>query len=202
MASDDRTMKVFRWFQAMMAKAGRKIAFPKDTDPVKTYQYRSIKKFVDQAEKWNLSNEMIVQMLYSVVKHAKRHRLLHKGTALLNMQDVIRISYQELEKSKSQREDLLEELVRCHRFMQVHRGEINDQRGKIPNVIRWYQMGKITPSYLALSKLCVRAISMVPEDQRYDIPTSFQLLQKRTRLLSSSDTKERIASILGSDLFE
>lgn len=199
---------IYKWYQHAMAGVGQHMKPPANTPIEKTYQYRAVEKFAKQVDEWGLSDKVACSLVYAVVRYGKKKNLLKKGTQLLNMKAILEICYSLLKEEVSRNMMLVTELARSKQFLDKRIQNCDasellvtkEQRKGSTNLTRWYRSGDLVTSYIALSANCMRAISLIPIDERPELPTDIALLKIRLRLLSDADLSTKICEILGSDL--
>lgn len=196
---NDQILTTFEWFSAEMKRAGRGISFPIDTDPQKTYMYRTVAKFVKTVSEYKLSDDMIRGMIQSIVKHAKVHRLLDRGVSLLTMRSMLDICSNDLQQQGIEQASMIDELKRCKDFIKNKDLLARARRGGYCNLIRWYQTGQLTLPFVAISKNCMRAVTNLSESEREVIPPRRDILKSRITTLRADDLS-KIKTIMGSDL--
>lgn len=198
---EERVIKIYRWFQRAMQRMGRKVAFPKDTPPEKTYLYRSLKRFADKVDDWELSDDMVIMMIALVIRWAAKKDMLHRGASLLTMTSVLDICYEEMKAQSQKRENLCREINRCQEFVRSNPQLLRRmRRGGMTNLTCWYQTGRITIPFLSVSKSCNDALASLPEQERTVLPSDFDLLRNRIYLLADTDSRDKISAIMGPDL--
>ncbi len=197
----DRVITFHDWFaDAYRRVTGRRISFPSNTDPTKTYQYRSVKKFAERVAEWNISDGAVKFLIEEVIKYSKEQRLLSRGVAVLNKADLLEECYGRMQNYMEQFSQLLTEIAANHAFFQENKhNALTSRRGGYPNFVLWYQSGKLSEEYLALSKTCLRLIG---RERSTQLPGLVDLMLVRTRLLENSTLKHHLRDILGEDLHE
>jgi hypothetical protein len=207
--TDSLVFTVHAWFQDEMHSVGRKISFPKCSDRTKTYQFRWTKKFVDKCyNEFNLSDKVIKVLLCDIAHYAKRRNLLSKGTQLLCMNNVIDICHHSIQTIIDNEASLIMEVRSCHEFVcdQVNNKNILVRtlttpisEGGYSKLVYWYNLGRLTDTYLALSKTCNKAMSQISADERSELPSKIELLRICTYAVSRESLHD-LKSVLGSDL--
>lgn len=207
--TNDMVFTVYSWFQSAMKKTGRFIKFPKCRDKTKTYQFRWVKTFVDKCyNDLGLDNKTIKRFVYDIVLYAKQNRVLDRGTQILTMNNIIDICYNSIQSNQEEEASLISELNRCHDFLSnkennkdiLVRNLIEPvSEGGYTNLVYWYELGYLTPTYLALSMTCQRALKQLPKSERSDLPTDFDLFKICTYTVTK-DMVPTFEKVLGSDL--
>ena len=73
-------------------------------------------------------------------------------------------------------------------------------RGGFSNVAHWYRTGDITLGFISVSKSCIQALSVLPEDEREEFPSDLNLLKVRMKLLADVDLRRIIMDTMGEDI--
>ena len=207
--TDSLVFTVYGWFQSAMHSVGRKINFPHCTDKTKTYQFRWTKRFVDKCyNELALSDKVVKCLLFDITLYAKRKNLLNKGTQLLCMTNIVDICHYSIQNMMDDEASLIEEIRFCHEFVcdQVNNKNILVRtlitpisKGGCSNLIYWYNLGRLTETYLALSKMCSKALSQIPLDERSELPSKIELLRICMHAVSKESVHD-LKSVMGSDL--
>ena len=107
-------MTIYRWFQSAMHKAGRTIKFPANTDPIKTYQYRGVKKFASKVfDEWHLDMGTTKILVEAIVAYGRRNNLLDQGTNILNMNTVLNICISTIESAIHKSDNIVSSMASC-----------------------------------------------------------------------------------------
>lgn len=207
--TDSLVFTVYSWFQSAMHSAGRNIKFPKCSDKTKTYQFRWIKRFCDKCyNEFGLDNKTVKALTYEVVRYAKSHKILDRGTQMLSMRNIADICYETITDMMDEEQSLINEMQSCQRFLY---SQVDDKDNPVrnlkrlsengyPNIVNWYLLGHITEVYLALSKSCRRALSSLTDEQKEGLPSNFELLKICTYVTSDRDLLPKLKKIFGPDL--
>jgi hypothetical protein len=205
--ADSKVFTVYSWFQSEMRRVGRKIKFPKCSDKTKTYQFRWTKSFVKKCNEMELDDKIIHILVTDIVNYAKSRRLLDRGTQILCMGNITDVCYQGLKDLADDEVSLIEELRSCRTFLheQVNdkdilvRRLIESETGGCSNLLYWYNLGRLTEVFMALSNSCTQALAKLPEGEREELPSKFKLLRICTHTVSD-DLLPKLAAVMGSDL--
>lgn len=208
---DAMVFSVFGWFQDAMSRVGRRVSWPKCKDLKKTYSFRAIQSFIIKCrEEFELDDRAMKLLVYDIAEYAKTNKLLDKGTQLLSMKIVVDICYHSL-KSLIEHESLIVlELRHCHQFILDQLPDKNNlvrqmvepmSEGGYSKLYYWYDVGHITPLYLALSRKCLKAIDQLSEHERSSMPSKHALFQLALQTVSA-DMVDKYKSIFGDDLRE
>lgn len=192
-----------------MHRVGRNIKFPRCADRTKTYQFRWTKNFTEKCyQELELDDRTVKQLIIDIVLYAKRNQLLKMGTQMLSMPNILDICYDSIQSNQEEEDSLVSELNRCHDFLHSKENDKDTlvrklieptSEGGYTNLVYWYELGYLTPVYLALSVTCQRAINLLPESERCELPSNFELLKICTHTVNK-DTLPTFIKLLGSDL--
>lgn len=204
---DSRIFTVYSWFQDEMHQAGRKIKLPKCSDKTKTYQFRWTKSFVNKCIEWDLEDKLVRILISDVVKYAKKQKLLDRGTQILCMGNIIDICFQSLKELDDDEASLIEELRSCKAFLGDQAGDkdilvrrlLESDSGGCSNILYWYNLGRLTEVFMALSKSCNQALAKLPEGERDELPSKFELFRICNHTVSN-DLLPKLRAVMGSDL--
>ncbi|MHA1305464.1 MAG: hypothetical protein ACTSPI_17330 [Candidatus Heimdallarchaeaceae archaeon] len=202
-------LKVFGWYRLAMLSVGRGASLPKNTDPTKTYTYRAIKSFAQKMIDWEFDDSTIQIFIRIIVRYAKSKKLLAKGSYLLTMGSILDICHLELQRRSDTTDALTVELQKNHEFVKSL-GEDNKvilsrlicpvSHNGCSGIVYHYSIGDIDLSYLALSKICNRALNKIPSEDRSELPKTLDILKVRIRILNDNDNIDVAKSILKDDL--
>lgn len=208
--SEERIWEIWDLCVSAYLQYGRKLSFPKHTDPHKTYQWRYIKALVAKIDEWEFDEETTKSFLNIAVRHTKERGLLNKGLAAFHQSNMLQICYDELQKSEDNNNQSISSLKLIRRWMD---NTIGDQK-PVPlmlkrrdpdafcNIVLWYQASKLSPLYLSLSRSCGKAIAKLAKidpHERLMLPKSTELYRIRTRFLADQTNKQQAQQILEND---
>jgi hypothetical protein len=203
---DARVEKIWRWYQeAMWKHANRRVDYPSDTDPRKTYQYRWMQAFIKKLNEWQFDDRLAEMMVDAVVRYAVTHKLLRMGASILAMQKVLDVCYHDACHRKRVSHDFGQDLKIGRELLIRHQGQLlcASRPGGYVNLVQWYKTGKLTMHFMSLSKTCIDALNALRQldiDQRSEIPSHITLLRNRLLLLSCPERTSIAHQILGNDL--
>lgn len=205
MISDTNINSIYDCYRRAMASVGRSTQLPSNTEPSKTYAYRAVRKFVEQIREWNLSGDLTLALVREIIKYGKRHGLLNKGTALLNMRSILKICYNYLSNEIIRINELINSIKRSKNFIDKINGNTiekmigKERPGSYTNLVRWFKSGSITLSFIIVSRTCNKVLTMLPDDERSLFPYDTILLASRLKIMRDADTRTNIIEILGND---
>jgi hypothetical protein len=160
-----------------------------------------VAKFVAKAEEIGLDKDQIQLLVREIIKYAKDKKLLHRGTAILNMSDIFSICCQRIE-ADIETADLFLESVR-----EAAKGITNDLHmpvaaGGYPKLVQLMNSGQLPVELVAVSKTCIEALQRMSQDDRDLLPSNIDLLKIRIGVLIDKSRRSTLKEILGSDLLE
>lgn len=200
-------MFVYEIFSKQMLLCKRPVPFPKNTDPTKTYLYKDLNKFCESVvdelklDKWDTR-----QIIQIIVRHAKKRRLLIRGSKILLIKDILDVCKKELELVNNSKNDCLESIKAAKVYLDSNK--LNSSRalsssnsmGGLSNLFQLVNSGVIPIQYLALSKNAIKAYNLIPQSERSGLPSESKLVLLRTQLLLS-DKDKKLQEALGDDLY-
>lgn len=200
-----RVLKLFKYCQTSFGKGGVRVTFPRNTDPMKTYKWRYMEKFLEKVDQWGVSDTTAYQIVDAMVQHAKRNgHLKAKGMAILESDAILEIGYRSIEKIHQRVDGVLARIKHDKRLIDdlADPGELlrRDFPGASPNIVRWFIQGKISLIYICISKKCLMAIKKLSSDDRaLIIQKTQQIVDVRELCTRDVMTKVRIKQIMGTD---
>jgi len=200
MVKDESVATIFNQFKVEMKSVGRKVSFPKDTAPEKTYLYRYLKRFANQVEEWEMDVDMSHMMISLVVRYAKDHGMLDRGAALLTMGSILEVCHQQLSDQVDRREDQYVNIKQCKEFLEGKDLLERKRPGGYCNLTIWYQTGLLSLAFLSVSKRCLSALAKLPKIERSEFPSKFDLMKSRIALLCTAESRKAVRKIMGADL--
>lgn len=208
MPEDDRVMTVFSWYKAAMRSVGRKVSFPEGTSKERTYLWRQLKTFIKKIDELELDNRTTRELVFELVRHGKRNKLLDRGAAVLIRADLLELLEHKLKSDLAIEFGLLAEIESSELFLseqQKTKSRIDvllgrKDPGTYANITCWFQSGRITRSFIALSRSCCQALSKLDNDERTEFPPDVTLLKTRMLCLQDRQRAEKVRKIMGSDL--
>lgn len=200
-SSVDDVLFIYEWFMEAVASLGGKIRKTRCSDIRKTYQYRTVTKFVDESKKIGLDREQMQLLVKEIVKYAKDKNLLRRGTAILTMVDIFEICCRRIEV----------DLKSVDQFLDIMRDAKNEITTNMhcPVAIGGYskltcliKSGKLPIELVAVSKRCNNALHSISQDERTALPSDVDLLRTRISILIKADRRLAMKQMLGDDLLE
>jgi len=197
----DDVLFIYDWFKKAMASVGRKTKDPKCNDIRKTYQYRAVNKFVDKAREFDLDRDQMQALVKEIVRYAKDAKLLHRGTAVLNMSDIFSICSKRLEMN-AEAVDTTVSIIRSSAHLISDDLHVAENFGGYPRIIALYNSGEMPVELIALSSKCAAALQRLNSIDRQLLPSDVDLLRIRVKLLMDKDVRSELRNVFGDDLVE
>ena len=203
MNTEEKILRTFKLIKNAFPNE-KSITFPQDTEFSKTYAYRHIQRFVKELQKSKINEEYIPDVISYIVKSAQRNKNLCRGLSIFNGVDVLDIYQNVLEQRISTSDKVLNEIKKTHSFFNSNRQHLLDKEraGGFTNFTKWYKDNKISIYYIAVSKVCRRAMCKLDEEERAYFPKVVELLKLRLKILSDNEIQIALSEILGPDLFK
>ncbi len=205
-----RVYKIWNWCCESYSKIGHILRFPQATDPQKTYQWRYITHLAGKLEEWEFDDATSKTFIDHVASYVKDKNLLRKGLSAFCQDNILQVCYNRFEASIAKSDLFIHSLAASATFLQ--KNTINDSilaglmGRKTPdsmfNIVTWYEIGKLSKYYLALSKSCTIAmasIAKIDKDQRDMLPKQSELYILRAKCISDRINGLKSKQVLGSD---
>jgi len=191
----------------MRSIAGRKISWPEAKDHRHTYIYMWLSKFYNWTQKEELDDLTICQVIYALVRYAKRNNILYKGSAILQHERIYAIALSELENYSDLLDNVEYQLKICENAINDRCGNLTKVEfllkkpgiGQYPNIISLYNAGIISKLYLSVSKSCRRAIKKLDSELRMLLPDNMELFKLSKRVEFNKDKSDAAKSVLNDD---
>lgn len=203
--TDEKIWQVWEWCSNSYLRHNKKLAFPKKTDPQKTYQWRYLKALTSKIDEWAIDDDTAQKIIDEAVNYSHRRGLLAKGLAALLQGNILQVCLDSIKTAERNTDQICASLSETERWIAERVGDRNrletllcQPTGVLHNITLWYQATKITPLYLSLSKSCGKALAKLDDDERSLLPKSTALYLIRIRFLAEQDIKV-IKAIFGDD---
>lgn len=171
--------------------SGRKLT-PKNTDIEDTYAWRHISKFADRMKAVNADWNTVREIIHYTIKYARKHNIRNE-IDILSKEDIIDKCC-ELQKSDIELFDIdIATLQKSKEFMGSNDDTLDEY-----NLIRWYNRGKISMAYLALSKSCNILIRKMDKD----LIDFDKIINMRNKYFIYRDRWNAAKKILGDDMID
>lgn len=208
--SDDQVFIVWDWCVGAYLQHGRKLSFPKHTDPRKTYQWRYAKALAAKLEEWDLDEETSRRFISVAVKHAKECGKLNKGLAALHQGNMLQICLDDLKKCEDNNNQSNSSLEHIKRWFDSQVGDKDPVKLLLKrrdpdafcNLVIWYQASKLSPLFLSLSRSCGKAMAKLAKQDQHErglLPKSTELYRIRSQFLEDLNNKKQAHNILQDD---
>lgn len=207
----DRMRTICQWcFEAYLQHAGRRLGFPKDTDPTKTYQWRYVEALAKRLRDWQFDDELSKKFIEIAIKYAKKHSLLNKGLSIFLQKNLLEVCHKQIVDAHAAGCSVLEQLRRVSSWLRDQAGAapLRDVllarrgMGSYCNLVRWYQSNELPEAYLALSRSCgqaIRRLATARPQERLLLPKDSRLFILNMNLTSDQDVRHQARAILHDD---
>jgi len=200
--------KVWEWCSEAYIRYGRKLTFPANTDPIKTYQWRYVKSIAKKFDEWEFDEPTSRRFIDIAIERSKMLGIMHKGLAALHQGNLLDICYKILQEESSGNDQLIDSLVDSRKWVV---GRVNgsdtieilldkSNPDAFCNLVKWHQASKLSELYLSLSKSCGRAIKKLENtNERKLLPSMARLYKIRNNFYQDVSNQKRSKEILGKD---
>lgn len=205
--TDSQILKIWDWCVSAYVQHGRKLSFPKGTDPSRTYQWRYVTAIAKKFREWKFDDATAQKVIGLAVAHSKTANVMQKGLAAILQGNILEVCYEKLQNESSHNSQTIASLAHIHRWVysRVSNATLLDtlvarvHYGAWCNMTLWYQATKLTPLYMALSKPCTRALASLESDEREMLPKQTTLYIIRSDFLEDKGNVAKARELLGSD---
>jgi len=175
------------------------MVFPRGTDPRKTYKWRYLEHFCKRVDEWNISDETGCRMIDAMIQYAKKNKQINKGLALLASDKMLEVGYKAIS-NEDRMLDLTIQRIDADKNL-VYNIDLLSRTGpkSLPSIVKLYIQGRLSTTYLAVSRRCHEAMMQLDSIERSMLPRGHELINIRAKLLGSACTKNKIMMILGDD---
>jgi hypothetical protein len=201
---ENRVLDVWQWCSEVYIQYGRKLTFPADTDPSKTYQWRYVKAITQKFEEWDFDEPTAKRFIDIAIERSKILGIMHKGLAALHQKNLLDLCYKILQEECKNNDQDIESIKftkdwldgRAKNFGLTQVLLDRDDPDSFCNLVKWYQASKISDLYLSLSKSCRRAIVEIEgTDERTLLPKATTLHKVRLKFISNLANKKELEKI-------
>lgn len=194
---EDRILEVIKIYSRLTGKN----IIPKDTHYKRTYQYRYAYKFCERMK--DVPWETVKKIIYHAAKYAGEHKnttMWTRGLWILTKSNILDIVIERVKKQESTQDNELVKLSENRKFLEKNNFELNSgPEGGFPNIVRWFNDGKICLTYIAMSESCARAMLNLDNSDKSMLPTSKEISLRRIKCMTDKDLNKKIKNILNSD---
>lgn len=182
----DRIEMIWSWCSDAYLQHGRRLSFPKGTDPTKTYQWRYVTAIAKKFAEWDFDEQTARRFLDIAVRHSKQTGTMQKGLAVFFQGNILDICYEKLQAESNSNSQTLDTLRHIRAWLQRKVGTRSlldtlldrDDPDGFCNLSVWVHASRISPLFLALSKSCAQALARL----NLDYAEERGLLPKQTTL--------------------
>lgn len=210
LARDIRINRVYNILRGKMKNYGRNVQLPNNTDPKKTYSWRYLDSFLKKVEQLSIPDDYIPDVLDVLLVHAKRHKLLNRGFAILNKVDIGELVLQRFERDEDWRLGKERRIFSSHEFLLKQ--QLNSNKNMIEvlshkrasnaymNMTCWYEQGFLSIEYVAISKTCKKVLCTMKLNERAIYPGTMSIMKQKLLILSDQRLSEKLQTLMNSDL--
>ena len=207
----DRIRIVWEWCCAAYLQYGnRKLSFPRNTDPTKTYQWRYLQTLEHKFREWEFDDTLAKAFIVIGVKYAVRHKLMNKGLAIFHQSNLLKVFHDQLCKAAAFAKSTIGIVANTKSWLDSQAAGqplldvllMRESIGSYSNIVKWYQAGRLPVEYLALSRSCGLAMARLLKEapgEREVLPDNLCLFTTRTSILQEVDTKFKLRNTLQED---
>jgi len=189
-----------------LAKKGRHIALPEGTDITKTYYYRHIQRFIKTIDNLQIKHENIPFVVEALVEYASKRKMLSRGFTILNNSKMLEIVINKLREENKTLNNRVQSIQRTKSFLTSQGDNIEEillmkqHEKSITNFTKWFEQGRITPEFIALSKTCIKTLQKLDKSERVVLPRPISLMALKHKILSDAEFMGRVMTLMGDDL--
>lgn len=207
--NDDRVWTIWNWCSDAYLRNGQRLKFPTNTNPANTYQWRYIKAIAQRFEEWQFDDDTCRKFIDLATKYAKDRGVLRKGLSVLHQSNILDVCYEMLRLEEESGTRSHNSLEMVHTWLQRRLGD-NPLRTLLErpheeamcNLTQWYNANRITDRYLAVSKICCKAMARLGRthpEERTLLPKQTKLYLLRCEIARDIKTLKKARKILGTD---
>jgi len=203
----NRTWQIWQWCSDAYLRYGHRLALPANTDPCKTYQWRYVTAISGKFDEWGFDDQTAQKFINLAVEYAKKINMLWKGLAVLHQNNMLDKCYEMLQNEIDTNNHIIEGLKRSKDWVDRQTNKTSSidillsrpNEDAFCNLTMWYRSNKITDLYLALSKKCCQALTMLDKVERSVFPSKSHLYMMRTELSGNVHVLKAARQILFDD---
>lgn len=202
---DDRILSVWQWCRSAYLRYNINISFPKNTDPRKTYQWRFTSAIVRKFDEWGLDDESAYRFVNIAVAEANRRGVLCKGLAILHQSDMLNTCYNILSQQDTDNNSKIKSLTSMKSWFDDIAGDdpfktlMGRKRNALPNIAIWYQANKLSDLFIALSKVCSKAVARLDDVEGRLLPKTTTLYLLCSEFNSEQHNSDFARRLFGND---
>jgi len=192
-------IEVIKLYEAL---TGRTVV-SKNTDLQKTYQYRYAAKFMKNMK--GIPWKTVKKIVYYAVEYARENKgknisIWTRGLWILTKSNIVDIACKKAKEEDQQRNVDLDKVIKSKEFAQKCNYEFEkSEKGGFPNIVIWYDSGKISLTYLAMSESCKKALVTLDDTDKRMLPDQKEIIRRRIRCLIDTEHCKKLKNILGND---
>ena len=196
---EDGAKEIVELYKSM---TGRDLV-PANTDFKRTYQYRYVVKFLKNMNEHNVAWDVVKNIACYAIQYAKENKgtsIWTRGLWVLTKSDIVDIACKKAQSESNRKNTDLEKVVKSKKFVQDNNFDfLRATEGAFPNIVMWYEQGKISLTYLAMSESCKNAYENLKSDDRTALPSQQEIVSRRLKCMLNSKYKKELQRALGND---
>jgi acyl carrier protein len=199
-----RIINTYKILQSELNQYGRKISLPSHTDPRKTYCWRHLSSFLDKYDALEFDDNNMPDIISAMVTEAQKRKQSMGGVSILNSIDIISALEKKLEIEINGTNNCYTIIRNSKKFLEQQQENLLQRVNKrtYPNIIKWYDSGRLTIEHIIVSKKCREAIKELSKEEKQMLPNTSQLIKLYLKLTTRKEILEQIQTILGNDFYE
>lgn len=168
-------------FSKRFADAGFPIKIAKGTPVLLSYQWKHIEKLSRKFQEWGLSIEEVAVYVQIVVSKLSTLPPAQRTIQNVAKNDMIQFCADELERRKDNQSDLIQKIENINNWLISMSGSTREEQiaflsrrhkpGALPNIVLYYQQGKLSQQFFAFSNVCRKVLMFLNQAERCLCPT-------------------------------
>jgi hypothetical protein len=201
---DTRIINTYKILQSELNQYGRKISLPSHTDPRKTYCWRHLSSFLDKYDALEFDDNNMPDIISAMVTEAQKRKQSMGGISILNNIDIISALEKKLEIEINGTNNCYTIIRNSKKFLEQQQENLLQRVNKrtYPNIIKWYDSGRLAIEHIIVSKKCREAIKELSKEEKQMLPNTSQLIKLYLKLTTRKEILEQIQTILGNDFYK
>lgn len=204
------TLQVWELCRGTFARYGCNLKFPKNTPKEKTYHWRFASRLNEKFKEWEFDAPAREACIEIAAQTAGHKRLRQNGLAALFRDDLLQICYSELNRRHTDSQLAINNIQESHDFVismcagkdllsvlsLTGPGQFNT------NLVVWYERGRISPEYVAMSRACheaLKRLEIADPGQRSLVINQQRIDYLRSQLLKNDNFNTAVENILATD---
>jgi len=190
---------------AVYLQHGHRLALPEKTDLKRTYQWRYATLISQKFAEWDFDEQTATKFIKIAINRAKERGVLKKGLAVLHQKNMLEVCFKLMDAESTRNDSVLEQLQSAQRFMlEKTKGNVaamleRQNLDAFANIVIWYRSNRVPDIYLALSKACWKALSLLTTTDRAMMPSKAKLYTLREQFIADDNNCKAAMALLGKD---